>query len=61
MSAPHINDTPVTAELVAEHGLTPEEYDMIVAHMGREPNFTELGVFSVMWSEHCSINLRANG
>ena len=54
MSAPHINDTPVTAELVAEHGLTPDEYDMIVAHMGREPNFTELGVFSVMWSEHCS-------
>ncbi|MEC7595150.1 MAG: AIR synthase related protein, partial [Pseudomonadota bacterium] len=54
MSAPHINDTPVTAELIAEHGLTPEEYDMIVSHMGREPNFTELGVFSVMWSEHCS-------
>ena len=45
MSASHINDTPVTAELVAEHGLAPEEYDMIVAHMGREPNFTELGVF----------------
>ncbi|MEC8094114.1 MAG: phosphoribosylformylglycinamidine synthase II, partial [Pseudomonadota bacterium] len=54
MSALHINDNPVTAEVVAEHGLTPEEYDMIVAHMGREPNFTELGVFSVMWSEHCS-------
>ena len=54
MSAPHINDTPITAELVAEHGLTPEEYGMIVSHMGREPNFTELGVFSVMWSEHCS-------
>ena len=54
MSAPHINDTPITAELVAEHGLTADEYAMIVAHMGREPNFTELGVFSVMWSEHCS-------
>ena len=54
MSALHINDNPVTAEVVAEHGLTPKEYDMIVAHMGREPNFTELGVFSVMWSEHCS-------
>ena len=54
MSAPHINDTPVTAKVVAEHGLTQSEYNMIVEHMGREPNFTELGVFSVMWSEHCS-------
>lgn len=40
--------------IVAEHGLSAEEYDMIVAHMGRTPNLTELGVFSVMWSEHCS-------
>jgi len=36
------------------HGLKPEEYDLIVKHMGREPNLTELGLFSVMWSEHCS-------
>ncbi len=50
----HINDTPITDELIAEHGLTPDEYQMIVAHMGRAPNYTELGVFSVMWSEHCS-------
>jgi phosphoribosylformylglycinamidine synthase II len=36
------------------HGLTPEEYARIVQHLGREPNLTELGIFSVMWSEHCS-------
>ena len=45
---------PVTPELVASHGLTAEEYQKIVALLGREPNYTELGVFSVMWSEHCS-------
>ncbi len=50
----NVNDTPVTDEIVAEHGLTAEEYELIVAHMGRAPNMTELGVFSVMWSEHCS-------
>src|SRR5579872_5603516 len=44
----------VTPELVAEHGLTPEEYARIRKILGREPNFTELGIFSVMWSEHCS-------
>ncbi|MBI4184176.1 MAG: phosphoribosylformylglycinamidine synthase subunit PurL [Proteobacteria bacterium] len=48
------NLTRVTPELVAEHGLTPEEYDRVVAILGREPNLTELGIFSVMWSEHCS-------
>ncbi len=47
-------DPKVTPELVAEHGLSPEEYARILAILGREPNFTELGVFSVMWSEHCS-------
>ena len=36
------------------HGITPEEYTRIVTLMGREPNLTELGLFSVMWSEHCS-------
>jgi len=45
---------PVTPELVASHGLTAEEHQKIVALLGREPNYTELGVFSVMWSEHCS-------
>lgn len=44
----------VTPKLVAEHGLTPEEHARIVEILGREPNFTELGIFSVMWSEHCS-------
>ena len=44
----------VTPEIVAKHGLTPEEYERIQKILGREPNFTELGIFSVMWSEHCS-------
>src|SRR6195256_2391544 len=44
----------VTPELVKEHGLTPEEFERIKKILGREPNFTELGIFSVMWSEHCS-------
>jgi phosphoribosylformylglycinamidine synthase II len=44
----------VTAELIASHGITPDEYQKIIQILGREPNYTELGVFSVMWSEHCS-------
>ncbi|RMF12497.1 MAG: phosphoribosylformylglycinamidine synthase subunit PurL [Alphaproteobacteria bacterium] len=44
----------ITPELVAEHGLTNEEYELILSVMGREPTITELGIFSVMWSEHCS-------
>ncbi|HEY7544571.1 MAG TPA: phosphoribosylformylglycinamidine synthase subunit PurL, partial [Blastocatellia bacterium] len=44
----------ITAELIHSHGLTDEEYDRIVELLGREPSFTELGIFSVMWSEHCS-------
>ncbi|PQA86708.1 phosphoribosylformylglycinamidine synthase subunit PurL [Marinicaulis flavus] len=46
--------TAITPEIVAEHGLNADEYERIKAHMGREPNLVELGVFSVMWSEHCS-------
>lgn len=46
--------TRVTPKLVAQHGLTLEEYERIRGILGREPNFTELGIFSVMWSEHCS-------
>jgi phosphoribosylformylglycinamidine synthase II len=46
--------TEITPELVRDHGLTEEEYERIKVILGREPNFTELGVFSVMWSEHCS-------
>jgi phosphoribosylformylglycinamidine synthase subunit PurL len=44
----------VTPELAAEHGLTAEEYTRIREILGRDPNITELGIFSVMWSEHCS-------
>jgi phosphoribosylformylglycinamidine synthase len=47
-------DPAITAELVSEHGLDTDEYAKVVALMGREPTYTELGVFSVMWSEHCS-------
>src|SRR6476659_6040404 len=49
-----MSDPLITSELIAKHGLTPEEYERICGILGREPNFTELGVFSVMWSEHCS-------
>jgi len=49
VSPPHISP-----ELIQQHGLSDEEYQQIVKHLGREPNLTELGVFSVMWSEHCS-------
>jgi phosphoribosylformylglycinamidine synthase subunit PurL len=44
----------ITPELVAEHGLSPDEYKLLVGALGREPSLTELGIFSVMWSEHCS-------
>lgn len=46
--------TPITPDVIAKHGITPEEFERIRQILGREPNFTELGVFSVMWSEHCS-------
>jgi len=46
--------TEITPAIVAEHGLSPDEYATIVTAMGRAPNRTELGIFSVMWSEHCS-------
>ena len=47
-------DPTITPALVAEHGLTPEEFDRLVAMLGREPTFTELGVVSALWNEHCS-------
>ena len=47
-------DIEITPEVVAEHGLSPDEYKMVLEIMGRTPNLTELGIFSVMWSEHCS-------
>ncbi|MGE5537843.1 MAG: phosphoribosylformylglycinamidine synthase subunit PurL [Gemmatimonas sp.] len=45
---------PVTPQIAAEHGLSPAEYERVLAILGRAPNLTELGIFSVMWSEHCS-------
>ncbi|MBL8190446.1 MAG: phosphoribosylformylglycinamidine synthase II, partial [Acidobacteria bacterium] len=44
----------ITPEILDQHNITPDEYERIKQLMGREPNFTELGIFSVMWSEHCS-------
>ncbi len=49
-----MNEPTVDLELARAHGLEPEEYDRIVAMLGRTPTYTELGIFSVMWSEHCS-------
>jgi len=48
------NDIKITDELIAEHGLKPDEYQRILELIGREPTFTELGIFSAMWNEHCS-------
>ncbi|MBI1987080.1 MAG: phosphoribosylformylglycinamidine synthase subunit PurL [Nitrospinae bacterium] len=49
-----MQEPPITPELVARHGLTEEEYDRILKALGREPTFTELGIFSASWNEHCS-------
>ena len=51
---PRPGDPAITPALVAEHGLTSDEYARLVAMLGREPTFTELGVVSALWSEHCS-------
>jgi phosphoribosylformylglycinamidine synthase len=48
------NEPPITPELVASHGLKPDEYERILSLIGRVPTFTELGIFSAMWNEHCS-------
>ena len=47
-------DVAITPEIIAKHGITEEEYERTKKILGREPNITELGIFSVMWSEHCS-------
>ena len=44
----------VTIDLAREHGLSEEEFEKVKSILGRTPNYTELGIFSVMWSEHCS-------
>ena len=49
-----MSDPVITPELIAAHGLKPDEYDRILEIIGREPTFTELGIFSAMWNEHCS-------
>ncbi|CAN5270228.1 phosphoribosylformylglycinamidine synthase II [soil metagenome] len=49
-----MNETKITPEIVAQHGFTPAEYEKVLEIMQREPSMTELGIFSVMWSEHCS-------
>ncbi len=49
-----MTDPVITPELVQKHNLTPDEYDRLKNILGREPTYTELGIFSVMWSEHCS-------
>ncbi|MHA6690233.1 phosphoribosylformylglycinamidine synthase subunit PurL [Devosia sp. A449] len=51
---PYQNDITITPQLVADHGLKPDEFDKIVALIGRQPTYTELGIFSAMWNEHCS-------
>ena len=48
------NDIEITDEMVEAHGLKPDEYQRILDLIGREPSFTELGIFSAMWNEHCS-------
>jgi phosphoribosylformylglycinamidine synthase len=50
--APH--PAAITPELLQQHGITPEEYQRILTALGRTPSLTELGIYSVMWSEHCS-------
>src|SRR5215469_16696036 len=51
---PTIHASAITPEVIKDHGITPEEYEKIKSALGREPSLTELGIFSVMWSEHCS-------
>ena len=51
---PRLGDPAITPALVAEHGITPFEYEKLLGLLGREPTFTELGIVSALWSEHCS-------
>ena len=51
---PGVTEPEITPEIVKEHGLSPDEYDRILRALNRTPTMTELGVYSVMWSEHCS-------
>ncbi|HIF77033.1 MAG TPA: phosphoribosylformylglycinamidine synthase subunit PurL, partial [Sulfitobacter sp.] len=49
-----MQDPAITPDLIASHGFTPEEYAEVINILGREPNYTEMGIFSAMWNEHCS-------
>jgi phosphoribosylformylglycinamidine synthase len=51
---PYQNNIAMTPQLIADHGLKQDEFDKIVTLIGRQPNYTELGIFSAMWNEHCS-------
>ena len=51
---PTTQTSAITPEVIKDHGITPDEYERIKASLGCEPSLTELGIFSVMWSEHCS-------
>src|ERR1700733_11965335 len=54
-SAPsHAKEPTITQEVLRDHGISAEEYERLLKALGREPSLTELGIFSVMWSEHCS-------
>ena len=55
------NNYPITEQLIADHGITPEEYQKILALTEREPSYTELGIWSAMWNEHCSYKSSKNG
>ena len=54
MAKPNSYEPKVTLEIALDHGLTEEEFGFIKEKLGRIPTFTEIGVYSVMWSEHCS-------
>jgi phosphoribosylformylglycinamidine synthase len=49
-----LSEPAITPDLVAAHGLKPDEYERLLGIIGREPTYTELGIFSAMWNEHCS-------
>ena len=49
-----MEDPKITKELIESHGLSDDEYAQILRLLNREPSFTELGIFSAMWNEHCS-------
>ena len=49
-----MSEPAITPELVAAHGIKPDEWERLLDILGRQPTFTELGIFSAMWNEHCS-------